>query len=75
MNITKGIRRNVLVQLTRRETRLWEDGGEKGSCFRRATREAARAYAEKHGISGSIEIYAAQSEGGWTADVERIEAA
>ncbi len=73
--ITQGKRGGVVVQMNRDDTRKWETSTERGEIYRRALRTQARDFAAKHSAKGNIEIYAAACEGGWTADVERIEQA
>lgn len=62
----KSATKGVVVRLGRADTRRWEDAGRDGHDFRPLVREKARAFAARHDLRGSIEIYAA---GGWTADV------
>ena len=75
MKIQNGSHGGVVVRLGRADTKRWEDGGPVGDAFRRKVRADGHAFAAKHGARGNVEIYAAASEGGWKADVERIEAA
>lgn len=73
--IIRGEKSGVVVTMGRKDTAAWEDSGDAGDRFRRDLRTRARAFAAKHETGGSIEIYAASSAGGWTADVERVEVA
>lgn len=60
-------RKNNTIRLSALETRMWEDSGPDGYEFRKSVRDAARSIIR---VSGkSVEIYASESKGGWTADV------
>jgi hypothetical protein len=55
-----------VIQLSKSETLVWEDGGPDGCDFRSGTREKAKDMAAKSGKT--VEIYASKAEGGWCAD-------
>jgi hypothetical protein len=73
MKIAKGKAKGVVVTLGKSDTKKWEDPTERGALFRRRTMAEARIFARTRGVRGNIEVYAAKSAGGWTADVEAID--
>jgi hypothetical protein len=74
MRIKKGAKRGIVANLTRDETKEWEDSSERGDRARRRFRTEAQEWAKKKKVtSGNIEIYAAQAAGGWVADLIPIE--
>lgn len=61
------------VTLGRDETRIWKSATSDSYKLRdRVLREVER-FVRSHGTTGTVEIYAAKEDGGWTADVLRIE--
>lgn len=59
-------RKDSTIHMSAAETKKWEDAGSAGMTFRNNIRDIAESMVR---VSGQpVIIYAAESEGGWTAD-------
>jgi hypothetical protein len=73
MKIKRGKKSGLVVTLGRDETRTWKRGTPESYDLRRRVLGDVERFVREHDVTGTVEIYAAKSDGGWTVDVLTIE--